>query len=68
METVEITISPDGTVEVHVRGIKGPRCAEATRGLREGLGAVTAERRTPEYYEQEGAVRATTARRQAAGR
>lgn len=51
-EEFEIVVLPDGRVRVRVKGIKGPRCVEATRFLEE-MGRVLERRFTSEYYEQE---------------
>jgi len=55
-ETQEITVRllPDGTVQVHVQGVKGKRCLELTKPLEERLGNEVVERNfTSEHDEIE---------------
>jgi hypothetical protein len=50
---LEITIGPDGNVQVRVKCIKGQSCVDETRFLEEALGdTVESRERTAEYYEQ----------------
>ncbi|MGP3971718.1 DUF2997 domain-containing protein [Streptomyces sp. 6N223] len=52
-ESVEIVIAPDGTVEMRVQGVGGPRCVEDTDGLVRLLGgAVEHHELTEEAYQQ----------------
>lgn len=52
LQEVEVFIRPDGTVELKVRGVKGPRCREITAGLERALGgAVVSCEPTAEYNE-----------------
>ena len=53
----EITIETDGSVKVHMRGIKGKSCLEYSKWLAEILGPVRETRATPEMYEPDGGVR-----------
>jgi len=58
---LEITIGPDGEVQVLVKCIKGQSCTTETRFLEEALGDTIESRElTPEYYEQPVAGSATT--------
>lgn len=52
MIEVEVTIDTHGRVEVHVHGMKGPRCLELKAVLEEALGPSMAETLTSEYYAQ----------------
>jgi hypothetical protein len=52
----EITIGPDGSVEVHVKGYKGRRCLEAVKLFEQAVGRKTSERLTSEYYDPEEQV------------
>ena len=52
----EITISPDGSVEVHVKGYRGKRCLEAVKLFEQVVGAAQAQRLTSEYYDPEEEV------------
>jgi hypothetical protein len=49
----DLTINPDGTVEVHVKGYKGKRCLEAARMLQKIVGEMKSQRETSEFYEPE---------------
>ena len=53
----EITIGPDGSVEVHVNGYKGKSCLEAVKLFEQIVGAVKEQRLTSEYYDPEEQVR-----------
>jgi len=53
----EITIGPDGAVEVHVRGYKGKRCLEAVKMFERIVGEMKSQRLTSEYYDPEEEVR-----------
>ena len=52
-QEIEILISPDGnSVKIHVKGIKGSKCLDATEFLEKGLGNNVVERKyTSEYHE-----------------
>ena len=52
----EITISKDGSVEVHVKGYKGRRCLEAVKMFERVVGKQKAQRLTSEYYDPEEEV------------
>ena len=53
----EITIGPDGAVEVHVKGYKGKRCLEAVKMFERIVGEMKSQRLTSEYYDPEEEVR-----------
>lgn len=53
----EITIAPDGTVEVSVQGYKGKRCLEAMKIFQDVVGEVRSQNLTQEYYAPEEDVR-----------
>jgi hypothetical protein len=52
----EITIGPDGSVEVHVKGYRGKRCLEAVKMFEQLVGEMQAQRLTSEYYDPEEEV------------
>ena len=53
LEELEITINPNGQVEVRVRGVKGSACLEITKGLEDALGGeILLREMTPEALEQ----------------
>jgi hypothetical protein len=52
----DITIGPDGTVEVHVQGFAGKGCLEAAKVLQEIVGDMQSQRTTNEFYEPDETV------------
>lgn len=54
---VEITISKQGEVKVHVKGVKGKGCQEYAKWLANIVGKVKSEQLTSEYYEPETKAR-----------
>ena len=54
MEEVEVTIQPDGSVQVKVSGVKGSGCRNITAPLEDLLGGQIVERElSEEYYQSE---------------
>lgn len=53
----DITIGPDGSVELHVKGYKGKGCMEAVKMFEQIVGELKAEQKTAEFYEPEEQVR-----------
>lgn len=53
----EITIAPDGSVELHIKGFKGKRCLDVVRAFEQIVGPVKSQRETSEFYEPEEDVR-----------
>ncbi len=53
METheLDIEISPDGRMKVHVQGAKGPACMEYVKLLQGIMGSAEEVSHTAEYYE-----------------
>lgn len=50
LQEVEVKILPDGRVQLHVHGVKGPRCRELTANLERVLGGqVEVREHTAEY-------------------
>ena len=47
----EITIAPDGSVEVQVKGYKGKSCLEAMKIFEQVVGEMKSRRETSEFYE-----------------
>ncbi len=58
-QEVELTIKPDGTVELTVKGVKGQACEDVAKLFGE-LGTTTRDERTAEYYEREGQTNVRT--------
>jgi hypothetical protein len=51
MEKINISIGPDGSVNLDLSGFTGGKCLEATKALEALLGGVIEERElTSEYY------------------
>lgn len=59
----EITIAPDGTVEVQVQGYKGKGCLEAMKIFQEIVGEMKSQTLTHEYYAPEEDVRINVGRK-----
>jgi Protein of unknown function (DUF2997) len=53
----DITIAPDGSVELHVRGYKGKSCLEAVKLFEAVVGELKSQRETSEFYEPDETVR-----------
>ena len=53
----EITIGPNGSVELHVKGYKGKSCLEAMKMFEQIVGELRSEQKTSEFYEPEEVVR-----------
>jgi hypothetical protein len=52
-EEIEVTISPDGEVQVEVRGVTGQQCLSRTADLERALGGEVVRREMkPEAYKQ----------------
>jgi hypothetical protein len=47
----EITIEPDGSVQLHVKGYKGRSCLEAMKIFEQVVGELKSQRETSEFYE-----------------
>jgi hypothetical protein len=52
-----ITIGPDGTVELCVKGYKGRTCLEAMKLFEQVVGELKSQQLTSEFYEPEEQVR-----------
>lgn len=52
-EELDIEITPDGTVHIHVKGVPGKKCLDYLAVFEQLLGPVTSETLTSEYYEEE---------------
>ncbi len=54
LQEIEVTIGPDGKVQIQVRGVQGMKCLEITKELEAALGGeILARIMTPEALEQE---------------
>ena len=52
----EITIAPDGSVEVHVKGYKGKTCLEVMKMFEQVVGELKSRSETSEFYEPDEQV------------
>lgn len=53
LQQIEVRIAPDGTVQIHVMGVKGEGCLAITQALELALGGQNTQRQlTDEYFEQ----------------
>ncbi len=51
MQTIEITIQPNGQTRVETKGFVGPSCQAASQFLEKAIGATTAEALTPSFHQ-----------------
>lgn len=51
MQKITVRVGKDGQVTVRMEGVKGPKCVELTKALRDGLGETIALEHTAEYDE-----------------
>jgi len=52
----DITIEPDGHVQLHVQGYKGKSCLDAVKLFEKIVGELKEQRETSEFYEPEEQV------------
>ena len=52
----EITIAPNGGVELHVKGYKGKSCLEALKIFEQVVGELRSRQETSEFYEPDEQV------------
>jgi hypothetical protein len=50
--TVEVTIAPDGELDIQAVGFHGADCQKATAFLEAALGKVADRHRKPEYFQR----------------
>jgi hypothetical protein len=51
-KTIEITVSPEGSVSIKTSGFTGCSCRDATRDIERALGIASREQLLPEYFNQ----------------
>jgi hypothetical protein len=49
---IELFISDDGEIKVHIKGVKGPGCLKVLDSLAKTFGPVKDKRLSAEYYEK----------------
>lgn len=59
MKSIEVTISPEGDINIEAIGYRGKSCEEATRHLEMALGQVQERKLKPEYALETELVSAT---------
>lgn len=50
MQTIEITVAPDGSTRVETKGFAGASCRQASAFVEQALGQRTGEQLTSEFY------------------
>jgi hypothetical protein len=50
--TIEVTVSPTGDINIEGVGFKGADCEQATEYLEEALGTVSKKVKKPEYHQR----------------
>jgi flagellar hook-basal body complex protein FliE len=50
---MEISISPEGEITIHVKGVKGKKCLDFSKFLEGAMGEVVEREKTSEFYEEE---------------
>ena len=60
---IDVTIKPDGEVEIHVQGFKGKACLDVARAFEQAVGEIISQQTTSEFYEPETAVHQTLEQR-----
>jgi len=51
-ETIIVNFDDNGDPIIEAKGIKGASCKDITKFLEKGLGVITSDNKTPEYYER----------------
>lgn len=51
---IKIRIAPDGTPTIKIEGIQGVSCKDVSKGIEKALGVTVEDKKTSEYYGQEG--------------
>jgi len=52
IQEIDVFVKPDGTVSFEVRGVKGRKCLDITKGIEELLGGNVTQRDMTEDYNQ----------------
>lgn len=52
----DISIGPNGSVDIHIQGYKGKGCLEALKIFEQVVGRVESRRETSEFYEPDEQV------------
>jgi hypothetical protein len=51
-KTIQITVTPEGSVSIKTAGFTGSSCKDATRDIERALGVAGRETLLPEFYNQ----------------
>jgi len=49
-KSIELTVAPDGRINIEAVGFSGPDCEKATAFLEQVLGETTGKQHKPDYY------------------
>lgn len=60
---IDVTIRPDGEVEIHVQGFKGKACLEVAKAFEKVVGELISQKETHEFYEPDTPVHQTLEQR-----
>lgn len=63
-QEIELFISEDGELKVHIKGVKGPGCLKTLDSLAKEIGIIKEKDLTNEYYESEKNISNTKIKRQ----
>ncbi|MBN2374115.1 DUF2997 domain-containing protein [bacterium] len=50
---IDVTIKPDGKIDLEVSGVKGKKCLDLTKGLEDACGGKIESRQTKREYDLE---------------
>ncbi len=53
-QEIELFISDDGQLKVHIKGMKGPGCLKVIESITKEVGILQEKQLSSEYYEQPG--------------
>ena len=51
LRVIEVTVSPQGEINLQTKGYAGSACQQASKFLENALGVIAAERKTAEYHQ-----------------
>ena len=58
LQQIEVTLTPDGKMTVHVKGVKGSGCDKLFKGLEDLVGRPNVDNETAEYRQSLSASKA----------
>ena len=57
MADIDVVIDEDGSIQMEVTGVKGPKCHDVTKQLEDAIGSKVASRPTADMYGGDGKVK-----------